>query len=73
MTLWTLILSFTVAGWVNTGYREDGTIPSTHSITVTNLPSKDICEKTGREHINKYNSGRYTYYVGVYTCVEQGK
>ena len=26
--LWTLILSFTIGGWVNTGYREDGTIPS---------------------------------------------
>lgn len=72
MTLWTLILSFTVAGGVNTGYRTCGTV-STHSITVQNLPSKDICEKTGREHINKYNSSRYTYYVGVYTCVEQGK
>ena len=72
MTLWTLILSFTVAAGVNTGYRTYGTV-STHSITVQNLPSKDICEKTGREHINKYNSARYTYYVGVYTCVEQGK
>ena len=72
MTLWTLILSFTIAGTVNTDYNT-GVVPSTHSITVQNLPSKDICEKTGREHINKYNSGRYSYYVGVYTCVEQGK
>ena len=70
--LWTLILSFTIGGMVNTDYNP-GIVPSTHSITVPNLPSKEICEKTGAEHIKKFNSNRYAYYVGVYTCVEQGK
>ncbi len=65
--LWTLILSFTVAGY--TGAH----VPSSHSVVVTNLPSKEICEKTGADHIKKFNSNRYGYYVGVYTCVEQGK
>ena len=71
--LWTLILSFTIGGWVNTGYSSTGNVPSSHSITVPNLPSKEICEKTGADHIKKYNSNYYRYYVGVYTCVEQGK
>jgi hypothetical protein len=71
--LWTLILSFTVGGWVNTGYSNPGLVSSSHSITVPNLPSKEICEKTGADHIKKYNSNYYRYYVGVYTCVEQGK
>ncbi len=59
--LWTLILSFTIGGW------------SSNSVVVPNLPSKEICEKTGAEHIKKFNSNKYRYYVGVYTCVEQGK
>lgn len=71
--LWTLILSFTIGGWVNTGYIEDGTIPSSHSVVIPNLPSKEICVKTGADHVNKYRSGNYRYYVGVYTCVKQGK
>lgn len=68
--LWTLILSFTIGG----GYASGGTYnASTSSVVVPNLPSKEICEKTGADHIKKFNSNRYAYYVGVYTCVEQGK
>lgn len=70
--LWTLILSFTIGGLVNTDIVP-GTVGSSHSIIVPNLPSKEICEKTGAEHIKKYDSDKYRYYVGVYTCVEQGK
>lgn len=70
MTLWTLILSFTIGG----GYVGVGTYnATTSSVVVPNLPSKEICEKTGAEHIKKFQSSKYTYYVGVYTCVEQGK
>ena len=65
--LWTLILSFTVAGYTHSH------VPSSHSVVVPNLPFKEICEKTGADHIKKFNSNRYAYYVGVYTCVEQGK
>lgn len=66
--LWTLILSFTIGSHVYSGNA-----PATSTTIVPNLPSKEICEKTGKEHINKFNSSYYTYYVGVYTCVEQGK
>ena len=68
--LWTLILSFTVAG---TALGSNSHNVSSSSVVVPNLPSKEICEKTGAEHIKKFNSNRYAYYVGVYTCVEQGK
>jgi hypothetical protein len=68
--LWTLILSFTIGG----GYVGSGTYnASTSSVVVPNLPSKEICEKTGAEHVKKFKSNQYAYYVGVYTCVEQGK
>ena len=68
--LWTLILSFTIGG----GYVGGGTYnATTSSVVVPNLPSKEICEKTGAEHVKKFQSSKYAYYVGVYTCVEQGK
>jgi hypothetical protein len=60
--MWTLILTLTVLG------------NSTHSITVPNLPSKEICRQIGQDHINKYTSSASKWhggYVGVYTCVEQ--
>jgi len=61
--MWTLILTLTMIGH------------STHSITVPNLPSKEICRQTGENHIEKYKSsvkGLMTWrgYIGVYTCVE---
>lgn len=67
--LWTLILSFTIGG----GYIGSTYNASTSSVVVPNIPSKEICEKTGKEHIKKFKSSNYAYYVGVYTCVEQGK
>ena len=70
--LWTLILSFTIGGgYIDAGFGSHNA--STSSVVVPNLPSKEICEKTGTDHIKKYNTNRYSYYVGVYTCVEQGK
>ena len=62
--MWTLILTLTIIGH------------SVHSITVPNLPSKEICKQTAETHIEQFNksSKRYTIssgYIGVYTCLEQ--
>lgn len=61
--MWTLILTLVVAGH------------SAHTVTVPNLPSKEICRQTGENHIEQYTRRFSTWigskaYVGVYTCVE---
>ena len=66
--LWTLILSMTI--WTPSGV-------STHSVTVPNISTKEACQATGQEHVNKYRNPlsfttRSTV-SAVYTCVEQGK
>lgn len=74
--LWTLILSMSIV-------TMDGT--STHSITVPNLPTKEICQDAGKQHVQKYENTRilessrsnyilrHASFAAVYTCVEQGK
>lgn len=47
-----------------------------HTVTVPNLPSREICRQTGENHIEQYTSKfrtwiGYVVYIGVYTCVEQ--
>lgn len=61
--MWTLILTLVIAGH------------SAHTVTVPNLPSREICRQTGENHIEKYTHSFKTFiggggYVGVYTCVE---
>lgn len=61
--MWTLILTLVISGH------------STHTVTVPNLPSKEICRQTGENHIEQYTRRFKTFmgsngYVGVYTCVE---
>lgn len=62
--MWTLILTLVVAGH------------STHTVTVPNLPSREICRQAGENHIEQYTRRFDSWigskaYVGVYTCVEQ--
>lgn len=61
--MWTLILTLVIAGH------------SINTVTVPNLPSKEICRQTGENHIEQYTRRFSTLmgsktYVGVYTCVE---
>jgi len=61
--MWTLILTLVIAGH------------STHTVTVPNLPSREICRQAGENHVEQYMSKFRTHvysrgYVGVYTCVE---
>lgn len=61
--MWTLILTLVIAGH------------STHTVTVPNLPSKEICRQAGENHVEQYTRNFRTHvysrgYVGVYTCVE---
>lgn len=61
--MWTLILTLVISGH------------STHTVTVPNLQSKEICRQTGENHIEQYTRKFKTFmgsngYVGVYTCVE---
>ena len=57
---------------------------STHTVTVSNISTKEACQVAGQQHADKYNSihitaGGDTYRLynaslaAVYTCVEQGK
>lgn len=61
--MWTLILTFVIAG------------NSVHTVTVPNLPNREICRQTGENHVEQYTRKFRTFmssngYVGVYTCVE---
>lgn len=61
--MWTLILTFVIAG------------NSVHTVTVPNLPNREICRQTGENHVEQYTRKFGTFmgsnrYVGVYTCVE---
>lgn len=61
--MWTLILTLVISGH------------STHTVTVPNLPSREICRQAGENHIEQYthkfnklfDSGKH---FGFYTCVE---
>ena len=65
--LWTLILSMTMF---------TGSGSSVHSVTVPNLSSKEVCQKAGTEHIQKYETIWWNRNIknvaAIYTCVEQG-
>jgi len=59
--MWTLILTLILNG------------NAVHSISVPNLPSKEICRQVGAEHVKKYTDlgkGFISRYAGAYTCVE---
>lgn len=62
--MWTLILSFTIA------YQHQIT---SNSISIPNIRSKVMCEAVGKDHISKYKNDNYTWFVGVYSCVETAK
>ena len=64
--MWTLIITIIVAGM-------PGNHPSGHSITVDNLSSQEVCEKTGMIHTAKIKASDYKvgYVIADYTCVEQ--
>jgi hypothetical protein len=65
--MWTLILTLTLS--TNTNPY----IQKTHTVAIPNIPTKEICKHAGEQRIKKFNNSNYKYYVGVYTCVEQGK
>lgn len=73
--MWTLIITIIVTGMPGNHPKSAYVhyIPSGHSITVNNLSSQEVCEKTGMIHTAKIKASDYKvgYVIADYTCVEQ--
>lgn len=73
--MWTLIITIIVAGMPGNHPKSAYVhyVPSGHSIMVDNLPSQEVCEKTGMIHTAKIKASDYKvrYVIADYMCVEQ--